>query len=184
MSKLIAWGLVFFAGYSAWTYVPVYMNRSTVEHVLETAVAGLSHHSSEDQIRSRVIRAASRGAELELSEEMISVATERRTGEFWIAVDVVYPTTVAYLGSERIIDNAVHIEAIVPVDEAAESRRLANQRRNEEANRRMAAASERYYDKVRDELERCRRQTGGECTFEQMPGGSGTLDDPQFIRMY
>ncbi len=173
--KYVVWALILFAGYSGWKLFPIAMTKSSVARSVERELGGIHDGLSDEVLRKRIIRSAN-VASVKLDPEKIWIERERRTGERIFRIDIEVPITYDYLGSERTSISMVHIDQAVPVDEAAELRRVAAKKRFDDRVSRISAAN----DKLVGAIRRCEQETGGPCG---VPGGGGARMAPDEIEI-
>ena len=176
--KYVVWGLLLFAGYSAWAYLPVLSTKSAISRAIEGAAPEMHEELSDEALVRRVVRRA-RVASLELDPDAIEVWIERRPGQRIVNVEVEHPVTFSYLGARTVMAHVSHSE-IVPVDEGAEVRRLAQQQRREDRIEHLHEVNQAIQAKKRDAIERCERKTGGPCEITgSFGGGPGMAYDSE-----
>ncbi len=165
--KYVVWALILFAGYSGWKLLPIAMTKGAVARAVESELGGINDGMSNEQLRKRIIRSAN-VASVKLDPEKIWIERERHTGERIFRIDIEVPITYDYLGSERTSISMVHVDQAVPVDEAAEARRVAAKKRFDDRVGRINAAN----DKLRAAIRTCEQETGGPC---EVQGGAGRM---------
>ena len=129
--KYEVWVLILFGIYSGYKWLSVSFVKSEMKHTVESVLEDVSHGTTDKSIRTRLLRRAV-SASLPISEENIKIRRESRPGERILHIDVEYPVTISYLGSERTLERDLHVTKMVKVDEAAEARRAERLRREEE----------------------------------------------------
>ena len=136
--------MILFAVYTGYKFMSVPFSKGRVERVVVTALDGIAHRASNDGIRKRIIH-----------------------------IDIAYPVTVRYLGGDRTIETDVHVTKVIEVDEAAEARRAAAERREQaDIDAKVAAAAE-HVGRLKGALSECEQKHGkGNCRVMEMPGGS------------
>ena len=165
-----------FAGYSAWAYLPVMSAKSSISRAIQGAAPEMHEEFSDEVLVTRVLRRA-KVASLELDPERIEVWIERRPGERIVNVSVEHPVEISYLGTRTVMAQVTRQE-IVPVDEGAEARRMAQKQRNEERIEHLHEVNQAIQAKKRDAIERCERETGGPCEITGSFGyGTGMAYD-------
>ena len=177
--KYVVWALIAFGLYSGFKFLPLVFTKSSVTHAVERELGGINDGLSDEVLRKRIVRSA-RVASVELDPSKISIQRERHTGERVFQIAIELPITVEDLGKERVFDSVVHVNRTVPVDEAAEARRVATKKRYDDRVGRINAAN----DKLLGALRKCEERTGGKC---QATGGAGQFmapDDIEIIENY
>jgi hypothetical protein len=174
--------LILFGGYSACKFAPVHFSKSNVEHAIETSFVGANHLITDDAIRAKVARGASAAASLELEPEHVAVSRESRDGERVIYVDISYPVTVSYLGSERVVMSEVHYTKVFKVSEARETRRIAQEQREADRQAQLQdVINRRYGENLQSAWTECEARFGrGGCEVTHGPAPAG--HDPTQIQ--
>ena len=121
-------------------------------------------------------------ASIQLDPAAISIERERETDFRVFNIAIELPITIDYLGKERVFQSVVHVNESVPVDHAAENRRLAQQKRRDDRIGRINAANDKLIGALKD----CERATGGPCEVQGNPGMGSYLapDDIEIIKNY
>jgi hypothetical protein len=173
--------LVLFGAYSGYRFMPVMMAKGSVAHAVKNELVDITDSMTDDQIRKRIMRRASAHS-LSLEEDKIWISRERRNDLRFYQIDVEVPITISYLGSERTIRTAVHVDESVPVDTFAEARQQAAKKRYDDQIEQIGAAR----DQLREAREDCERATGGPCRFEGVNGplGYAPRGDVEIIKKY
>ncbi len=172
LNRLIL-ALLVFGGYSAYSFFPVSLTKSTIKRTVEKVLDGSSHSTGDATIRNNIVRIAAAGS-LELDGEHIQIARETYSGERVVTVDVHHPVTVRYLGSERSLQSSVSVRKVYRVDEAAEARHAAREQRKAEEERRRQEASNEYKARLNEAWSECTAKHGNNgCTlsYERAPAG-------------
>ncbi len=159
--KYVVWGVLLFAGYSAWAYLPILSAKSAISRAIEGAAPEMHEEFSDGALVARVLRRA-KVASIELDPDAVEVWIERRPGQRIVNVEVDHPVTISYLGARTVMAHVSSSE-IVPVDEGAEARRLAQKQRREERLEHLHEVNQALQARTRDAIERCERATGGPC---------------------
>ncbi len=151
---LIVWILIGFGLYSGYSFSPAYMAHSRLEGAVQNVLDHGNHNLPDRVLRSKAL-VASESMSVTLSEEEIRVRRERGEGERTIHVEFEFPVTVSYLGSERTVMRQVHAEKTFHVNEAEETRIVAERkeerRRSEQINAEQRAGHAEYVRLVKAE---------------------------------
>ncbi len=152
--KLIVWILIGFALCSGYSFFPAYLAHSQLEGAVQNVLNHGNHYLSDQTLRSKALL-ASESMSVPLSEEEIRVRRERGEGERTIHVEFEFPVTVSYLGSERTMMRKVHAAKTFHVNEAEETRIVAERkeerRRSEQINAEQRAGHAEYVRLVKAE---------------------------------
>ncbi len=154
--------VIVFGVYTGYKFVPVSFTKSRITHVVDVALNDTTHLWTDDGLRKMIVRTASTGS-LGLEESQITVQKETRPGERIVHIDVQYPMSISYLGSERTVNANVYVAKVFKVNEAAEVRRIENEKSQAEERRRQLERQERFASEVKDAF--------AECTAKHGPGG-------------
>lgn len=167
--KFVTWSVLLFGLYAGYAFMPVACARSQVGRATETALEDISQDASDQAIRRSVAK-RTRVASFPVDEETVLVHRESRPGERVIQVALAYPTSVQFLGTERVIVSEVEKTRVFQVDEARLAQReKATRDRREAIDRDRAMWEEAYAE--------CQEIHGkGNCSFTGHPDGSGELE--------
>jgi hypothetical protein len=166
---VIAFGL-----YSGYAFLTVPITKGNIERAVSDVLDDVSHKATDDSIRVKILRRAE-ASQIELYEDDIWVERESQEGERTVHVGVDYPVTVDYLGAKRTVDTSLQVTKVYRVNEAALARQAAAHERMMERNNEAMEIAGRWNEKVVDELDRCRKATGGRCDYSVI-GGGGQVD--------
>jgi hypothetical protein len=167
--KFVVWGVLLFGLYAGHAFMPVACAKSQVERAAETALEDISHDASDAAIRRSVAKRM-QVASFPVDEETVLVHRESRPGERIVHVALAHPTSVNFLGSERVIVSEIEKTRVFQVDEATLARREKATRDRREAIERDRAMWEEAYAE-------CQAIHGeGNCSFTGHPDGSGELE--------
>ncbi len=151
--KLIVFALLGFGLYSAYCFLPVFTTQSQFEHLIAAILEGAGHNLPDRAVRDKTLRAA-RAESMPLTENDIVITREKSHGERIIHVEMHFPVTVSYLGSERILHRTLHVSQSYKVDEAALAQRVAQEEERRRTQERKQRASEAqaadYYGQIKE----------------------------------
>ena len=178
--KYVVWVLILFGIYSGYKGLSVSLVKSEMKNAVESVLEDVSHGTTDKSIRTRLLRRTA-SASLPVSEGNITIRRESRTGERILHIDVEYPVTINYLGSERTLESDLHVTKVVKVNEAAEARRAEKLRREEERRQNYQAFAREHSRKLEPLWNECEAKHGkGNCRLEAWPGkGPGEI-----VKMY
>lgn len=178
--KYVVLVLTLFGIYSGYKWLSVSLVKSEMKHAVESVLEDVSHETTDESIRTRLLRRAA-SASLPASEGNIKIRRESRTGERILHIDIEYPVTINYLGSERTLESDLHVTKVVRVNEAAEARRAEKLRRDEERRKKYQEFAGEYSRKLQPLWNECEAKHGkGNCRLLPWPGeGSGEI-----VKMY
>ena len=157
-------------GYGIYTFVQykgVWFTRSSLEHAVRSAVAETPAHLPDRVLRRRIARRAT-VARVPLEDADVVVSTQRRPGERIVTVSIEHPMTIRFFG-ERTVDAGIQMTESFPVDETAESNRLAREQKRAAWEEKMIDRRDAQIREAREECERVHGRGGCEIV---LPGGA------------
>jgi hypothetical protein len=179
-TKALVWIVILFAVYSGYKLFPAHLVESRIERAVDVGIQQIDHRATDAMIRSQIVKRAN-AASVPLGEEHIQIQRETHHGERIVHVDVDFPISVAYLGSEITIHGDARATRSIKVDEAALARRAERERERVEAVRSMQERDAERSERLMEAMAECEEKWGkGGCQKIELPGG----DPDEIVKMY